>query len=556
MSDKEHKLIGSLKQQLADKVMDRREFVRFATLLGMAAPAAYMLAGKITGEDFVPEAHAEDMPKGGTLKIAQRVPKLDNPHTFSWVYDSNVVRQVNGYLTRTGADNVTRPHLASKWEASEDLKTWTFTIGDATWHDGKPFTAEDAAWNIKHCLDPKVGSSVIGLMKGYMLKDVDTGTKDDQGNPVMTTELWDANAIEVKDPKTLVLHLKEAQVAVPEHFFHYPFMMLNPAENGAWGIGSIGTESFQIAEIEVGRKAVLKRIADRPGYVDELHFIDLGDNPSAVAAALASKQVDGIYQGNIEQFEIYKGMAHVDIHEVVTAQTAVARMRSDSKPFDNPKVRKAMRMATDPEKTLQIAHKGVGAAAEHHHVSAVHPDYFKLAPTKYDPEGAKKLLAEAGFPDGIDVEITCKPDPSWEQAAVEAMAEQWKAAGVRPKITVLPSNKYWEVWTKVPFGFTEWTHRPLGFMVLALAYRTGVPWNESGYSNKEFDDLLTKAEGTLDVKARSEILGKLETIMQEDGPIVQPLWRSVYAVYDKRVKGFQIHPTLYIFGETMAVSPA
>ena len=71
-----------------------------------------------------------------------------------------------------------------------------------------PFTAEHAAWNIKHCLDPKVGSSVVGLMKGYMLKDVDTGTKDEKGNAVMTTELWDANAIEVKDPKTLVLNLE------------------------------------------------------------------------------------------------------------------------------------------------------------------------------------------------------------------------------------------------------------------------------------------------------------------------------------------------------------
>jgi len=90
-------------------------------------------------------------------------------------------------------------------------------------------------------------------------------------------------------------------------------------------------------------------------------------------------------------------------------------------------------------------------------------------------------------------------------------------------------------------------------MVLALAYRTGVPWNESAYSNKEFDALLTKAEGTIDVKARSEILGKLEKIMQEDGPIVQPLWRSVYAAYDKKVKGFEIHPTLYIFGENLAI---
>lgn len=558
MSDTEHKLIGSLKQQLAEKAMGRRDFLRYATLLGMTAPTAYMWAGKITGEDFVSAARADDMPKGGIIKIAQRVPKLDNPHTFSWVYDSNCVRQVCGYLTRTGRDNVTRPHLASKWEASEDLKTWTITMADETWqaNRGGAFTAEHAAWNIKHCLDPKVGSSVIGLMKGYMLKDVDTGKKDDKGNAVMTTELWDANAIEVKDAKTLVLHLAQPQVAVPEHLFHYPFLMLDPAEKGVFGVGSNGTGSFELAELEVGRKAVLKRIKNKPGFVDEIHFIDLGDNPSAVAAALSSKQVEGIYQGNVEQIEIYKAMDHVNIHDVVTAQTGVARMRSDSKPFDNPAVRKAVRMATDSDKTLQIAHKGVGTAAEHHHVAPVHPDYFKIDPMKRDVEGAKKVLADAGFKDGIDIEINCKPDPSWEQAAVEAMAEQWKEAGIRAKINVLPSNKFWEVWDKVPFGFTEWTHRPLGFMVLALAYRTGVPWNESAFSNKEFDDLLTKAEGTIDIKARSEIIGKLEKIMQEDGPIAQPLWRSVYAAYDKRVKGFEIHPTLYIFGETIAIDKA
>ncbi|TMJ34105.1 MAG: hypothetical protein E6G89_20715 [Alphaproteobacteria bacterium] len=180
MSDKEHIWIPKLKQQLADKKIDRREFVRYASLLGMSSGTAYMWAGKITGEPLAPPAMAAEMPKGGVLKIAQRIPKIDNPHTFSWVYDSNVVRQVCGYLTRTGVDNVTRPHLCEKWEASEDLKTWTLHIRkDAKWHKGDDFTAEHAAWNIKHCLDPKVGSSVVGLMKGYMLKEIDTRTKDD-----------------------------------------------------------------------------------------------------------------------------------------------------------------------------------------------------------------------------------------------------------------------------------------------------------------------------------------------------------------------------------------
>src|SRR5262249_5074845 len=89
-------------------------------------------------------------------------------------------------------------------------------------------------------------------------------------------------------------------------------------------------------------------------------------------------------------------------------------------------------------------------------------------------------------------------------------------------------------------------HRPLGVMSLALAYRTGVPWNESKYSNPEFDRLLTQAEGTIDVASRREIMSQLERILQDDGPIVQPVWRAIFTFHDKRVQGFKAHPSLYL----------
>ena len=104
----------------------------------MSSGAAYMWAGKITGEPFAPPAMAQDMPKGGILKIAQRIPKVDNPHTFSWVYDSNVVRQVCGYLTRTGVDNVTRPHLCDEMGSvrrPQDLDL--HIMADAKWRKGE-----------------------------------------------------------------------------------------------------------------------------------------------------------------------------------------------------------------------------------------------------------------------------------------------------------------------------------------------------------------------------------------------------------------------------------
>jgi peptide/nickel transport system substrate-binding protein len=93
-------------------------------------------------------------------------------------------------------------------------------------------------------------------------------------------------------------------------------------------------------------------------------------------------------------------------------------------------------------------------------------------------------------------------------------------------------------------------------MVLGLAYRTGVPWNESSYSNAEFDKLLTAAEGTLDVKKRQDILGKLEEIMVEDGPIIQPVWRNNFTFWSKNLEGFTMHPSNYLFGNKLSLKKA
>src|SRR6266567_4023600 len=554
----EHVLVPTLKRQLVERQIDRREFVRYATLLGMAAPAAYAFMAKVTGAPLVAPAAAQGtLPKGGTLRIAMRCQDLKSPHTYSWVESSNSARQVVDYLTVTGVDNVTRPSLIEKWEPSADLKTWTLRVRKSVkWHNGRQFTADDVIWNFKRVLDPKTGSSVVGLMKGFLLEDVDTGEKDDKGNPKKSSRLWDAGAIQKVDDFTVRLNGKTPQLAVPEQLFHYPFLILDPAENGEFKVGSNGTGAFTLVANEVGRKQVLKARKDYWGggpHLDQIEFIDLGDDPAASVSALASKQVDGLYGADIVQLEALQKLPHVQMYQVTTAYTATARMQP-VKPFDDKRVRQAMRYAIDPNVVLQVAHRGLGQPGEHHHVSPVHPEYAKLPPFQRDVSRAKKLLAEAGFPNGIDVEIICRPQPAWELLAVQTMVEQWKEAGIRVKINVMPSTKYWEVWTKVPFGFTTWAHRPLGIMTLALAYRTGVPWNESKYSNHEFDGLLTEAEGILDVNRRREVIARLEAILQDDGPIVQPVWRALFTFHDKRVQGFKMHPTGYIFGHQLAMS--
>ena len=107
----------------------------------------------------------------------------------------------------------------------------------------------------------------------------------------------------------------------------------------------------------------------------------------------------------------------------------------------------------------------------------VHPDYKKLPFMNRDVEAAKKLLARSRAPERHrSSRSRAKKEPAWELQAVQALVEQWKDAGIRVNINVMPSAQFWDVWAKVPFGFTSAGRiARSAFMVLALAYRSGVP---------------------------------------------------------------------------------
>ena len=148
------------------------------------------------------QATREEDPYAG-MRIGMDCQDLSSPHTYSWVQSSNSGRAVLDYLTVTGADNITRPALVERWEPSPDLKTWTLHLRrDVKWRKGRQFTADDVVWNLKHVLDPKVGSSTVGLMKGFILDEFETDEVDAKGNKKKSVRLWDvATAKEIRTLK-------------------------------------------------------------------------------------------------------------------------------------------------------------------------------------------------------------------------------------------------------------------------------------------------------------------------------------------------------------------
>ena len=560
---REHPLVDLARRQLAEGKSDRRDFLRNVTLLGVSAGAAYAMAGEILGEALVAPARAAegDPVMGGVLRVSMSVQEMADPSVFSWTEMSNQARHIVEYLTYTGPDNVTRPYLAESWEPSDDLRAWTFRLRQGVkWSNGDDFTAEDVLFNLQRWLNPATGSSNIGLFAG-LTEDYDTGQKNADGSPKMG-QRERPGAVEKVDDHTIRLNFLKPVLSVPESLYNYPTAIVHRdfEKNGKdLSKSPVGTGPYELAEFAVGQKCILKKragdywgkdIADPymfgPIYLDEIHYYDHGAASTAQLAAFASGQVDAIYQFDIASYAMAESIPNSMIYEAKTAQTAGMRMKVTEKPFDDQRVRRAIQLCCDPAAYPTLIYQGRGLPGEHHHVAPIHPEYFALPSLQRDVAQAKKLLAEAGYANGLEISIDCgNTDGPWQQQVCELFQQQLAEAGIRLNINLMPEAQYWEIWDKTPFGITTWTHRPLGTMVLSLGFRSGVPWNESGFASKEFDAALDAAEALVDVEQRRAAMEKVERILQDAAVTVQPVWPPKFFSASDKVQGMTAHPTQY-----------
>ena len=511
--EKVHPAIPAAYEQLEQGRITRREFIRFATLLGMSAAtatiaaactpqgggeAAPTTAAAVEGATQAPADTSTGGPRrGGTITKSMQLQLLDHPARLSWVEGANVVRQMSEYLTETGSDNVTRPYLLERWEASEDVKTWDLYLKQGvTFNNGDTLTADDVMFTFGEWLNPDVGSSMLGLLS-YL-----SGMQD----------------VEKVDDYHIRLHLQTANIGVPEHLFHYPAVVLHRNFGGDIVASPVGTGAFMLQEYAEGERAVFKRRADywRNGadgqplpYLDEVIYVST--DKDAGVAALQSGQVDSLYDPRPPDWQALKDVPGLVTRSVSTAQCLVLRMRVDLEPWDDNRVRSALKMSQNREKILQLSYFGEGALSLDAHVAPIHPEFCEQPIPAFDPEGARALMEEYASEKGIElplkVVLSTKNDQN-EPEIAQALKEDALAAGFDIELDITEPDGYWDRWTEVPLGITSWTHRPLGTMVLPLAYIAEAigAWNETRWADEEFETLLRQAEATLDVEARRAIM--------------------------------------------------
>ncbi|CAN5871201.1 ABC transporter substrate-binding protein [soil metagenome] len=502
--------------------------------------AAAAIAGMAT-------AQAQETPrKGGTIRMtapyAASFGSLD-PHTTPRAQDDIVNKTMQRTLYNWDSkDNKLVLELAKSVTPSADGLTYTYKLrDDAYFHNGRKMTADDLIWSYTRIMDGTKGypgARYIRIIKGAV--------------DVEKSQAKEISGLKKIDDFTLEMTLTDK--VEPGYYLFGGTTAILPkeeVEKGNFGANPVGLGPFKFKEHIPGSRVVVERFDKfyKPGqpYADKVEVLIMAE-AAARDVAFRNKEIDTSILGPA-QYVAYREDPQLKggILEVAEMFTRAVTFNHDDKLFKDKRVRQAFNHAIDTDLIIKrlVKDKAYRAVSW---LPLSSPSFDKnVKPYAFDPEKAKKLLAEAGYPNGFEFELTTSQNESWGLPIVEAIIPMLARVGIKLKPKLVEVTVLSDVLMKGEHQalISSSLTGPDSLATLQCFYsktpRTACHY--TNYSNPAFDKLYDDAAASLDPAKRVDLLRQANNLLYEDAPVWFFNYNKAVLAYQPWIHGLQANPT-------------
>lgn len=470
--------------------------------------------------------------RGGTLRVSvdQAAAKL-NPLVTRVNPEYLVAELLYSGLTRLKVDMSAEPDLAESWTNSGDLTEWSFTLRKGlTFHDGSPCTAADVVATFEAILDAKTASPARQNV-GPIAK------------------------VAAKDDATVVFTLSAPFADLPVTLA-YTNAKIVPAAVVREGLAkldrqAIGTGPFKLVSFEPERLIVVARNdayydKARP-YLDKIEVVVYPD-VSAEASALISGDTDLITTTPPTEFGRLQKASGVKALRVPSGQFCNVNFGCDQKPFNDVRVRQALALTVDRATMVDFVTEGFGSPGNDTPLSPAYRFHAEQPLKQADIAKAKALLAEAGYPNGLQATLIASDRPGQRTQLAVALREMAKPAGFDIKVETMPHATYLDqVWKKGSFYVGFYNMQATADAIFSLLYTSNAAWNETRWNNAAFDKVVFEARQTVDETRRRALYAEAQKLMNAEVPSIIPAFFDLLGAQREWVEGYRLHPRGAVF---------
>lgn len=465
-------------------------------------------------------------PEEDILVVSQGAdPKSMDPHASNDQPSSRVNKQIYDTLLYSNEDMELDAGLAESWEPVDDT-TWEFKLRDGVkFHNDEELTASDVKFSLERMMDSGEVAHIIEAV----------------------------SSIEAPDDKTVIIKTTEPFAPILSHLAHTAASILNEkavTEGGdSYANNPVGTGAYKFVSQDVGDKVTLERFDDHyrgPADIKHLEFRNVPEGTNRVIG-LETGEIDIGYEIEPIDRERVREEDNLELIETPSLSTAYIGFNTEKEPFNDPKVRQALNYAVNVEEVIDVVLEGAGKRATGPINDKVFAYDDELEGYPYDPEKAKELLAEAGYPDGFDTTLWTNDNPVRETIA-EVVQGHLKEVGVNAEIETVEWGTYLERtaagehdmfilgWVTVT-GDADY-----GLYALFHSSQHGGAGNRTFYTNPEVDKLLEKGRVSPDEDTRLEAYKEAQEIIVEDAPQLLLYFENQNAGVQDYIEGFKLNP--------------